>query len=394
MKKIRKKEPIIFLPFKGFMYLYTRFIIGYKYVKGYRPEKDEQIVVLSNHQTDLDPFFIRIALNRFMYILSSDNIFSHKFIAKILSFLGAIPKRKGVPDFESIKRLMEVSKDGGSILIFPEGNRTFAEFQFYIAPNFASLIKKLKSTLVLYNIHGGFGTNPRFSSKRRRGPMYGEVKKVLKYDEYKDMDVEELTQIIKDNLEVFDSDSDALYKSKRRAEYLERMFFVCPKCGKMHTLESNGNYIKCHHCGLEVEYTEDLKLKSNDPEFKYTRLVEWYDYQKEVIKNMEITDGIIFEEKEVELDSVNPFKPYKKITKGELKLYKDQFIIGETKFDVTNIMSASPMSGRRLCFTYNGDNYQIKGDKRFNALKYALIFHRLDTKMHRENLDNYYNIDE
>ena len=86
--------------------------------------------------------------------------------------------------------------------------------------------------------------------------------------------------------------------------------------------------------------------------------------------------------------------PYKKITKGELKLYKDQFIIGETKFDVTNIMSASPMSGRRLCFTYNGDNYQIKGDKRFNALQYALIFHRLDTKMHRENLDNYYNIDE
>ena len=50
------------------------------------------------------------------------------------------------------------------------------------------------------------------------------------------------------------------------------------------------------------------------------------------------------------------------------------------------------MSGRKLCFTYGEDNYQIKGPKRFNALKYALIFHKLDTKMHRENTDNYYNI--
>lgn len=393
MKKIRKKEPLLFLPVKWIMHFYTHFVLGYKYIKGYRPSKDEQIVVLSNHQTDLDPIFIRIALNRFMYILSSDNIFSKKLRAKILSQLGAIPKRKGVPDFESIKRLLEISKEGGSILIFPEGNRSYAEFQFFIAPNFASLIKKLKSTLVLYNIHGGFGVMPRFGAKRRKGPFYGEVKKVLKYDEYKDMSVEELTSIIKENLKVFDSESNALYKSETRAEYLERMLFVCPSCGHMHTLESSGNFIKCHHCGLEVEYKEDLKLLSADKEFKFTRLVEWYDYQKEVIKEMNIDDKVIFTEPYVELDLVNPYEPFKVVDKGELKLYKDYLVIGNTRLEVTNIMSSSPMSETKLCITYNGDNYQIKGEERFNALKYALIFHRLDTKMHRENLDNYYNID-
>lgn len=393
MNKIRKKEPLLFLPVKWIMHFYTHFVLGYKYIKGYRPIKDEQIVVLSNHQTDLDPIFIRIALNRFMYILSSDNIFSKKLVAKILSHLGAIPKRKGVPDFESIKKLLEISKEGGSILIFPEGNRSYAEFQFFIAPNFASLIKKLKSTLVLYNIHGGFGVMPRFGAKRRKGPFYGEVKKVLKYDEYKDMSVEELTSIIKENLKVFDSESNELYKSETRAEYLERMLFVCPSCGHMHTLESSGNFIKCHHCGLEVEYKEDLKLLSADKDFKFTRLVEWYDYQKEVIKEMNIDDKVIFTEPYVELDLVNPYKPFKVVDKGELKLYKDYLEIGNTRLEVTNIMSCSPMSGTKLCITYNGDNYQVKGEERFNALKYALIFHRLDTKMHRENLDNYYNID-
>ena len=393
MKKVRKKEPLILQFIKPFAILYVKWVLGFKFNKNFELDKNEKIVVLSNHQTDLDPIFVRAGLNRFFYILASDNIFSKKLSAKLLTYAGGIPKRKGVPDFESIKRLLEISKEGGSICIFPEGNRSYAEFQFFIAPNFASLLLKMKATIVLYNIHGGFGCLPRFGAKRRKGPFYGEVKRILRYDEYKDMSVDELTNIIKDNLKVFDSESGALYKSNARAEYLEKMFFVCPKCGKLHTLESKGNYIRCNNCGLEVEYQENLTLKSDDKDFKYTRLVEWYDYQKEVIRNMEIGDGVIFSDKDVELALVNPYKPYKVLAKGELKLYKDKMTIGDLTLEVTNVMSASPMSGRKLCVTYNGDNYQFKGNERFNALKYAFIFHRLDTKMHRESLDNYYNID-
>lgn len=393
MSKIKKKEPLFFRLIKALVALFVRLAWHYKYPKDNGLKKNEPFVLLSNHQTDADPIFVRVGMKRFFYLLSSDNVFSKKFISWFLTWMGGIPKRKGVPDFESVKRMLEIAKDGGSIGIFPEGNRSYAEFQFYIAPNFASLLKKMKLTIVLFNIHGGFGSFPRFGAKRRKGPLYGEIKRIIRYDEYKDMPVEELTEIIKENLKVFDSESGELYKSDKRAEYLERMFFVCPKCGKLHTLESNGNYIRCKSCGLEVEYTEDLKLRSDDKDFKYTRLVEWYDYQKEVIKKLEITDDVIFTDKDVELASVNPYEPFKVVATGEMKLYKDKLVVGDFVLEVTNIMSASPMSGRKLCITYNGENYQIKGNERFNALKYAFIFHRLDTKMHRESLDNYYNID-
>ena len=393
-KKVRKnREPIPYLPFKWILHFYTRFVLGYRSKSTYKPAKDEKIIVLSNHQTDLDPVLIRIALKRYMYVLSSDNIYSKKYFAFLVKRLGGIPKRKGIADFESIKRLLEIAKDGGSIMIFPEGNRSYAEFQFFIADNFASLLFKLKATIVLYNIHGGFGVMPRFGKKRRKGPFYGEVKRVLKYEEYKDMSVEELNKIVIENLKVFDSESGDLYKSDERAEYLERMFFVCPKCGEVATLESKGNILRCNHCGLEVEYKEDLTIASTDKDFKYHRLVEWYDYQKEYIRNMEIDDTVIFSDNDVELGVVNPFKPYKVLAKGDLKLYKDYMQVGDLKLEVTNIASASPMSGRKLCFTYGEDNYQIKGPERFNALKYALVFHKLDTKMHREKTDNYYNID-
>ena len=392
-KKVRIKEPLDAKIIRIFVAFYLRVILKYRIKSNYKIAKGEKVVVLSNHQTDLDPVLIRCALRHYLYILSSDNIYSKKLSTKFLTHLGGIPKRKGVPDFESIKKLLEISKDGGSILIFPEGNRSYAEFQFYIADNFASLLFKLKATIVLYNIHGGFGSLPRFGAKRRKGPFYGEVKRVLKYEEYKDMSVEELNKIVIEGLKVFDSESGDLYKSNRKAEYLERMFFVCPKCGSVSTLESQGNYLRCKHCGLEVEYKENLTIESKDPEFKYHRLVEWYDYQKEFIRNMEINNKVIFKDKDVVLEKVNPFKPLEHIAEGNLTLYKDHMVIGNVTLEVTNIMSASPMSGRKLCFTYNGDNYQIKGPERFNALKYALVFHKLDTKMHRENLDNYYNID-
>ena len=39
--------------------------------------------------------------------------------------------------------------------------------------------------IVLFNIHGGFGTEPRWGQNVRKGKMHCEIKKVLTYDEYK-----------------------------------------------------------------------------------------------------------------------------------------------------------------------------------------------------------------
>ena len=55
-------------------------------------------------------------------------------------------------------------------------------------------------------------------------------------------------------------------------------------------------------------------------------------------------------------------------------------------------MIASPVSGRNLCITIKEDNYVIRGQERFNALKYVLMFNKLDTTMKLEGIDKYFNI--
>ena len=141
--------------------------------KKYKLNKDENAFIISNHQTEFDPIFISLSVNKPVYYVGTDSLFSNKFVSKLLIHLFApIPKKKGLADPKCIKTMMKVAKEKGSIGLFAEGNRTFAEFQYHIDPSLARLIKVLKLPLILFNIHGGTGVSPRFGNKRRRGKLY------------------------------------------------------------------------------------------------------------------------------------------------------------------------------------------------------------------------------
>ena len=394
-KRVRKIQTLYYHLLKPFGWLIAIFKYHYKVVNRYKLAKGERAVLLSNHQTDLDPVFVQLPFNRLFHTVATDNIFKKGFICRFLNALGAIPKRKGQVDLRSAMEMGRVIKEGGSLLLFPEGNRSYAEFQYFIANDIGKHLKRYQATIILFNLHGGFGKSPRFAHKNRKGPLYGEIKRILKYDEYKDMSDEELFRIIKDNLKVYDSDSGHLYRSKRKAEYLERMLFACPICKAKSSLVSKGNYVRCSSCGLEVQYTENLYLVSDNPDFKFNRLVDWYNFQKDWIKDLKINDGeTIFEDKKVVLSSVNPFEKKRKISKGDMSVTDKELIIDKISFDLKDIEIASPVSGRKLVFTCLGQNYEVRGEPRFNALKYVLLFNKLDTKMKADKIDNYFSLEK
>ena len=387
-------RPFLF-PFAKFWFgLYARIVLGYRKKSKFRIRKGEKIVALSNHQTDLDPFLIMLSFNKMLRTLTTDNIFAGKKAAKWMTYLGAIPKRKGLADLKSAMEMMKCANNGDSILFFPEGNRCFADFQFYISDRIGKMLKSFKATIVLFNLHGGFGKSPRMGSKRRKGKFYGEIKNILHYEEYKDLDDITLYNIVKENLRVIDSESGELYKSKARAEYFERLFFICPKCHSISSIYSKGNFIKCHKCGMEIEYTEDLHLKSKDVEF--TKLVEYYNWQKRFVKEHDFSKTEkIFEDEHVTLTLANPYEDKEKLElDSKMILTNKELIFDNHKFEIKDILVASPVSGRKLVFTINDTNYTVRGQERFNAIKYVFLFHKLDTLMKQKNVDSYFSIEE
>lgn len=367
---------------------------GYHIDKVFKIKKKENVLILSNHQNTLDPLWVTIGFNKPLYFVAGDTLFSNGIGSKFLNHVFApIPKKKGTVDPNCVKQILKTMKEGGSVAIFPEGNLSYAEFQFYMDEGLARLVKKINKPLVLYNLSGGNGVSPRFSKKIRKGKFIGYVKKVLYPEEYLNYTDQELLKIIQDNLKVYDSENGNLYKSNLRAEYLERMIFVCPKCGKIETFHSQGNLITCSSCNLTVEYTEDLHLKSNDPSFNFTILNDWYQFQKQWCKNYQVSDEVIFYDQNIELYVTKVNEKRKLIYSGEIKLFKDKLVFNNISINLIDIHNASVIGGRKFNFSTLECDYFVIGHARFNPLKYVLMFNRLDTYMRIHNLDKYFNLD-
>lgn len=389
--KVRHKVFLWFLryPVKFFLFL----LFGFK-GKTYRLKKNENVFIISNHQSDIDPIFISSLINKPIYYVGTDSLFSKKFLSKLLRYLFApIPKKKGFTDPRCIKTMLKVAKEKGNIGLFAEGNRNYAEFQFYIDSGLARLIKTIKIPVLFYNIHGGNGCFPRFGKKRRKGKLYAELKLRLEPSDYANMDDAQLLTIIKDNIRVYDSDNGFEYKSNARAEYLERMLFVCPKCNSVSSLVSNKHHISCTNCGLSVEYTTKLHLKTNDENIKFTRLIDWYEFQRKWCNNFNFEDDeIIFKDDNIELYSSTVDKPRTLICKGKLILTPTKLIFENLELDLKKVSIASVIGGKKFNFTHDSNDYLLIGHERFNPLKYVLMFNKLDTHMKEKETDKYYSL--
>lgn len=393
---VRKRNDFWYAFWKPGVLLFSRLKFNYQRKSKYKIKKGEQVFVLSNHQTDADATIVPASFNKALHTVCTDSITSNGFVTKLMMHCFApVPIKKGAFDPNAIQMMMRVKQQGGNLLLFPEGNRTYAEFQYEIGMGTIKLIKSLQMTLVLFNLVGGTGVSPRFGKKCRKGHFEGRIVKVLKPQEYNELSNEELYDIVKDSLCVFDSYKNYKYKSKSSAEYLERMFFVCPVCGRTECLRSEGQYLYCDACGLKVKYTENLKLESDNPNFKFTKLNDWYQYQKEWTRNFIIPKDqrVIYKDDEVKLYLSNAHQKRKLLSKGSITLTKDKLVFADKiEFDIKSIANASPISGKNFNFTSNNESYLVKGSARFNPLKYVFMFNKLDTLMNRTQVDKYYSI--
>ncbi len=346
-------------------------------------DKKKQYLVLLNHQTPFDQFFVGMAIPGAVYYMASEDIFSNGFISKVIKYLVApIPIKKQTSDVRAVLNCMKVAAEGGKIAIAPEGNRTYSGRTGYMNPAIVPLVKKLGLPLAFFRIEGGYGKEPRWGDKVRRGTMRAGVTRVMEPEEYNALDNEELLGIIKSELYVDEREIRGTYKSKHTAEYLERAIYTCPYHG-LSELESRGRIIECKRCKRKVTYTDTKELVGVGFDFPFKSVGEWYDYQNELVGSLDLRQMCV---EPIYLDTgrmlrVIVYKKKELMHKScTVALYGDRVEItaeGATyKFSFAE-SSAFTVLGKNKLNIYIGDGiYQIKGGKRFCALKYVNIFHR------------------
>ena len=362
--------------------VYSRLKYNIK-IEKFKQQQKRPYLILMNHQTAFDQFFVGLAFKGPIYYLASEDIFSKGFVSKLIKFLvEPIPIKKQTADIRAVLNCIKVSKEGGTIAIAPEGNRTYSGKTEYMNPSIVQMIRKLNVPVALYRIEGGYGVHPRWSDVVRRGKMRGYVARVLEPAEFAQMSDDELFAAISDTLYVNEAVADAEFRHKRLAEYLERAIYVCPYCG-LSTFESHENIIECKKCGRKIEYMPTKQLRGVGFDFPFEFVSDWYDYQKDIVNGLDVTafcDVPIYRD-EGQMSEVIVYESKKLLHKAaQISLYGDRIVIeaeGETyKFDFEQLGAVTVLGKNKLNIYIKDKLYQIKGSKRFNALKYVNIFHR------------------
>ncbi len=361
---------------------YSRLVYGMK-VKRFREQGDRQYLILLNHQTAFDQFFVGMSFRGAVYYVASEDLFSKGWLSSVIKYLVApIPIKKQTTDVRAVLNCIRVAKEGGTIAIAPEGNRTYSGKTEYMSPSIVSLAKKLNLPIALYRIEGGYGVHPRWSDVIRRGKMTGYVSEVIEPEEYQALTDDELMKRIESGLYVNEAVADGEFRHKKLAEYLERAVYVCPKCG-LSEFESHGDTVKCKKCGISARYMPTKELVGVDGEFPFRFINEWYDYQSDFMNSfdpLEHCGAPLYEEKG-DLSEVIVYKNKKSIADDAgIALYGDRILIttgnGELLLPFDEV-SAVVVLGKNKLNIYHGDRlYQIKSDKRFNALKYVHMYYR------------------
>lgn len=362
---------------------YSRIMYGVRVMR-LPKEKRKQCLILYNHQTPFDQFFVGMAVRGPIYYLATEDVFSNGWVSSLVRFLVApIPIKKGAADVRAVLNCIRVAREGGTIAIAPEGNRTYSGKTEHINPSITDLILKLRLPVAFFRIEGGYGAQPRWSDVIRRGTMRAYFSRVMEPEEAAAMGKEELYDTICRELYVNEAKADGSFRHKKSAEYLERAVYVCPDCG-LAPFESRRDTVTCQKCGKSVRYLPTKELEGVGTPFPFRFFNEWYEYQNGFVNRLDLPAlrGEVLFTDTADISRVIVYQRKVPLAQNvRLSLCGDGILLeggpeGTERIGFDEIAAMSVLGRNKLNIDHHGEVWQLRGGKRFNALKYMNLYYR------------------
>lgn len=341
-------------------------------------------LVLANHTTDYDAFFIAKSFKNHLYFVMSDHVSSIPVVGKLVRHLvSPIPITKSTSDPITVRKIMSVIKQGAPVALFPEGNKSFSGEMSEMKHSIAKLAKKLNVPVVIYNITGGYFCSPRWTKNKRKGHVHGAVKCIISPEEMKNMTDEELFRTIKDNLRVnayeVQEKEKQTFKGKNLAQNIETFLYVCPSCHSISSLHGKGDRFYCDKCDFESTYDEFGYVHNKF----FSRLDEFDKWQKQYLKTLDY--NAMSEDQVITSDSgftikkkIDNYKS-KKVGVFTLSCFKNRFELENPKQKI--IIPFEDIAGYALegvngiqLHIKDGTIYRFKNEYTISGLKYLNIY--------------------
>lgn len=116
---------------------------------------DQGAVIVANHRSSVDPFFIHLAAKRRVRWFVAREFFSNKLFGWFLHETGAIPTRRGGIDNASVREAVRLLHEGKWVGVLPEGRiNTSDQFMMPVRPGAALLARKANVPILPVYIQG------------------------------------------------------------------------------------------------------------------------------------------------------------------------------------------------------------------------------------------------
>jgi len=153
----------------------VRFLLGLLYrhrtLHADRVPRSGPVLLLSNHQSYLDPPVLGSRLPRRINFVARAGLFRVPGLAWLITALGATPVRDDAPDTRAMRTVLALLQNGCAVALFPEGTRSPDGRVHPFKRGLVSIVRRARCPVVLVAVEGCYDAWPRSRSlPRLRGP--------------------------------------------------------------------------------------------------------------------------------------------------------------------------------------------------------------------------------
>ena len=339
-------------------------------------------LLLPTHNLELDPIIVGVAAEKQLYFVASEHLSRKGFITKLLNyFLQPIYHQKGRAGAHTVKAILKTLRNGSSVCLFPEGNRSFNGLTCPIPPATGKMARRSGVKLVTYRFDGQYLTHPRWATTLRRGKLRGKIVHIYTPEELQAMTDNEVNEAIVRDLSVdtYEAQSQEMipFKGKKLAFGMESAIFTCPKCGKIGGLHTDDAHLFCD-CGFRASYDVYGYLTEADGT-RYT-VTGLDQMQREKLADLlEHTEKEALFSDTVLLQDINDRHELISEKHGQMTAYADRLEICGTTLPYSDILGMTIYSRNVLVIHTLSDSrhYEVRSDISFSALKYLYLYNTI-----------------
>ena len=356
--------------------------MAYRFRAPQKVRDDGPFLMICNHVTDLDMLFTACTFRHHMYYVASEHVLRFGRLSRLLNFVFCpIIRKKGTVAAATAMEMKRLVKQGYSIGLFAEGERSSSGVNRPVIPSTGSLARMLNCRMYTVRLHGGYFSSPRWGKGIRRGRLTSEIVGCYEPADLRAMTAEEVTALIDRDIYVdayADNEKDHIaFRGKKPAEGIQHVLLACPSCGNLNTITSKGSGFSCP-CGMHGTYDAYGMLHGTG--FSFSTITAWAEWTRKTVASLPDcpSDAVLCRDPDQILREILPDHTVRLVDSGELVLTRDCLYVGTTAFPLEEIATCDLIAhGYLLINRKDGRYFEIRNrDRLFSGQLYLYLIDR------------------